>query len=235
MEAAQKRGKDYPTEHLNMLRKQEAGCGWFVSQAVYDVENTIRLIRDYAAICRQKGFKPRKIILTFAPVSRAKTMEFVKWLGVQVPATAEELILKSEKPVDASIEFLCNALRTILSETVGVGVPLGISCESVSIYKAEIDGVHELFKRLQGILLDSRNSPWKVQWIEVFPPANSNNDDNDDQQSMIVSKMDNHVHPSSSSTLHPFHLLASGLFGVALGGTLVAAGVMTGALAKPRK
>lgn len=230
MEAAQKRGKDYPTEHLNMLRKQESGCGWFVSQAIYDVENTIRLIRDYAAICRQKGLKPRKMVLTFAPVSRAKTMEFVKWLGVQVPTAAEELILKADKPVDASIDFLCNALHTILSETVGAGVPLGISCESVSIYKAEIDGVHELFKRLQGILLDSRNSPWKVQWIEVISPANTNNDDKS------ITQFNNEDHKqTSSSELNPFYLLASGLFGAALGGTLVAVGVITGALAKQRK
>ena len=101
-------------------------------------------------------------------------MNFVKWLGVKVPPEAESSILEAEKPVDASVEFLCGVLRTILSECVGVGVPLGISCESVSIYKAEIDGVHELFRKLQEILLDARGSPWKVQWVEVVgPPGKS--------------------------------------------------------------
>ena len=98
-------------------------------------------------------------------------MNFIKWLGVRVPKEAEEAILTADKPVDKSVEFLCDVLRKILAECVGVGVPLGISCESVSIFKSEIDGCHELFRRLQEILLDTRGSPWKVSWVEVMPPA----------------------------------------------------------------
>merc|ERR1712159_627846 len=88
MEAAAARGKPYPTEHENMLRKHQVGCSWFISQAVYDPEPTIRLIKDYAAGCRERGLVPRKVILTFTPVSRPKTMDFVKWLGVSVTPEA---------------------------------------------------------------------------------------------------------------------------------------------------
>jgi len=171
MEAAKSRGKDYPTEHLNMLRKQKAGAEWFISQAVYDPEPTTRLLKDYAASCREQGILPKKVILTFAPVSRKKTMNFIKWLGVRVPEETESQILNAEKPVDASVDFLCNMLKEILQECAGVGIPLGISCESVSISKKEIDAVHELFRRLQDILLTSRGSPWVVQWVEIMPPA----------------------------------------------------------------
>jgi 5,10-methylenetetrahydrofolate reductase len=61
LEAAQERGKTYPTEHLNMLRKINAGANWFISQAVYDAEPTIRLLKDYATLCKQKGIVPRKV------------------------------------------------------------------------------------------------------------------------------------------------------------------------------
>jgi len=219
LEAAQARNRDYPTEHQNMLRKQQAGAQWFISQAVYDPEPTIRLLKDYAALCRQKGVTPQKIVLTFCPVSRRKTMNFIKWLGVRVPPQAEENILAAEKPVDASVEFPCDTLKTILSDTVGIGVPLGISCESVSIYKAEIDGVHDLFRRLQGILLDSRGSPWKVQWVEVMPPADGKScydgDENNRLQQLAKVRR-------FGSDLVP------GLMGVALGGALVAMGVKLG-------
>ena len=167
LESAKARGKDYPTEHLNMVRKQEAGAQWFISQAVYDVEPTIRLLQDYAAVCRQRGLVPAKVVLTFAPVSRQKTMTFLKWLGVKVPLDVEQTILTAEHPVEQSIQILCDHLRTILNECRNLGIPLGISCESVSIFKAEIDGVHELFRRLQSILMDHRGSPWKVQWVDV--------------------------------------------------------------------
>ena len=219
LESAKARNKPYPTEHLNMFRKQQAGAKWFVSQAVYDPEPTIRLLKDYAALCREKGVTPRKVVLTFCPVSRQKTMDFVKWLGVRVPPEAEEQIMAADRPVDASVEFLCNMLTTILAETVGVGVPLGISCESVSIYKAEIDGVHDLFRRLQGILLDARGSPWKVQWVEVMPPANNESDDMHDNELWQLAK------PATTSLGTD---LIPGLMGVALGGALVAIGVALG-------
>lgn len=219
LEAAEARGKSYPTEHLNMLRKSKAGADWFISQAVYDARPTIRLLKDYAAICKQAGITPRKVVLTFAPVSRAKTMEFIKWLGVRVPKEAEDLILNAEKPVDKSVEFLCDVLRHILDECVGIGVPLGISCESVSIFKSEIDGCHELFRRLQGIMLDTRGSPWKVQWVEVMPPAGKANS-GDEGNGKAIDSFD----PSA----HEYAMVRTGMAGVLLGGIMVSLGVVLG-------
>jgi hypothetical protein len=158
------------------------------------------------------------VVLTFAPVSRAKTIQFIQWLGVKVPPDAEKTILEAEKPVDASVELCCDILRTILSECVGVGVPLGISCESISIYKAEIDGVHELFKKLQGILLDARGSPWKVQWVEVMPPSRDEKDEEAKDTRQCVS--------TTSGDYYP--LVGASLAGVVVGGMLVAAGVVLG-------
>ena len=218
IEAARARGRDYPTEHLNMVRKHKAGAGWFISQAVYDSSQTIRLLKDYAAVCKTEGLVPRKVMLTFAPVSRKKTMNFIKWLGVRVPEEAETEILSAERPVERSIDFLCNVLREILAECAGVGVPLGISCESVSIFKAEIDGVHELFRRLQCILLDSRGSPWKVSWVEVFPPANRDDDEESGEVALSPAIMDR----------DPYDVARAGLVGVVVGGAAVSLGVMLG-------
>lgn len=216
LESAKARGRSYPTEHANMIRKQKAGAGWFISQAVYDAEPTIRLLKDYAAVCRQHGMVPRKVVLTFAPVSRKKTMDFIKWLGVRVPKEAEEEILGAEKPVDRSVDFLCSVLRQILAECVGVGIPLGVSCESVSIFKSEIDGVHELFRRLQCILLDSRGSPWKVNWIEVMPPVGKDDEEDDEQKS--VTAVDPYV--------HQYALVRAGLMGAVAGSMAVSLGVL---------
>ena len=35
LEAAEARGRSYPTEHLNMLRKSKAGADWFISQVSF--------------------------------------------------------------------------------------------------------------------------------------------------------------------------------------------------------
>jgi hypothetical protein len=103
-------------------------------------------------------------------------------------------------------------LRTILNECGTLGIPLGISCESVSIFKAEIDGVHELFRRLQSILLDHRGSPWKVQWVDIpltFPKANKTEKD---KEGALAKKM----HPEAVASL----------MGAVTGGALVALGVL---------
>ena len=45
-----------------------------ISTQVYDPAPTIRLLRDYGDACRKEGLQPCKVVLTFAPCGRAKTM-----------------------------------------------------------------------------------------------------------------------------------------------------------------
>lgn len=120
-----------------MLRKQEMGAAWFISQAVYDADASVQMLQDYGELCRTRGIQPAKVcqrnpptsaaisfaqawarqsslarrsalarnsqapcwrvgcaqvVLSFAPVGRPKTMDFVKWLGIQVPAEVESRI-----------------------------------------------------------------------------------------------------------------------------------------------
>jgi len=158
-------------EHLILFRKQQWGAKWFITQGIYDPDPTIQLINDYGAICKENGVKPRKIILTFTPCGRKKTMEFIKWLGMQVPPEAERMMFdeqldvaekKRKTPVELSCILMCENLKLILQGTHGV--PLGINVESVSGFKNEIDATHDLFRSLQAILLDSMDSPWVIRW-----------------------------------------------------------------------
>ena len=147
------------------------GAEWFVSQAVYDPAPTIRLLRDYGDACRAAGLAPCKVVLTFAPCGRPKTMTFLKWLGIRVPEEAERRILDAESPVDESVALLCETLEKILDETLDCGVPLGVSVESVSIFRKEIDAVHELMRRTQAIALDKRGIKWRVVWQDASAPS----------------------------------------------------------------
>jgi len=169
------------TEHTSLLRKSELGAKWFISQAIYDTEATIKLLHEYGALCRYKNVAPTKVILTFAPCGRQKTMKFIRWLGVHVPQEVEDRILgkteeerkarNKEEAVKESVSILCDCLRTILSQTASAGVPLGVSVESVSIFREEIDAAHDLFTQLQSIMLDSHGWPWKVQWVYTMSPT----------------------------------------------------------------
>ena len=137
-------------------------------------------------------------------------MNFIQWLGVKVPKDIQDDILCATSPVERSIEILCQHLESILQECASLNIPLGINCESVSIFKAEIDGVHELFRRLQGILLTHRGSPWTVTWMDVVPPPNTYDDENSETDNTAVSP------------------LQAALAGAIVGGVLVAGGVVLG-------
>lgn len=125
--------------------------------------------------------QPTKVILTFAPCGREKTLKFIRWLGVHVPAAVEARILggsaeeragrTKEQNVAQSVQILCECLTTILAQTASAGVPLGVSVESVSIFREEIDAAHDLFVRLQAIMLDAHGWPWKVKWVYTMSPS----------------------------------------------------------------
>jgi hypothetical protein len=165
--------------------KVDLGAEWFISQAVYNFGATISLINDYGDLCRSKNTVPKKVLLTFAPCGRRKTMEFIHWLGVSVPPHVEEAILQGAPPEGATIpevkkaaevsvlacvDLLAQGFQSILEATANSGVPLGLNIESVSGYKEECEASFILFLKLQQKLLLFTNK-WRfaVRLVEIGP------------------------------------------------------------------
>jgi hypothetical protein len=140
------------SEAARLLAKGIEGCSYFVSQTVYHAPPTQRLLADYLRDCRGAGVEPRRIVLSFAPAGRDKTFAFLRWLGVNVAAETERAILGAARPLAKSIEVCRENLRRILDERYFGEIPLGISVESVSINRDEIDASIELFHALRETL-----------------------------------------------------------------------------------
>jgi len=140
------------SESARLLQKAAEGCGFFVSQAVYSPEATLRLCRDYSRDCEMHGVTHRRIILTFTPCGRPETLRFIKWLGIAVPAEVERAILSSDTPLTESIRACAQSLRQILETGVGRLIPLGVNVESVSIRKEEIAASVDLFHTLRDVV-----------------------------------------------------------------------------------
>jgi len=104
-------------EHLTLANKVKLGAQWFITQAIYNPEPTIEVINEYGALCKSEGMDAKKLILTFAPCGRPKTMSFMHWLGVSVPEETEKAILEAPVPVEASVNLLCDMLQKIMKET----------------------------------------------------------------------------------------------------------------------
>jgi hypothetical protein len=142
-----------------MLAKGIEGCGYFISQTVYHPEASARLLADYVRDCRGAGVAPRRVVLTFSPAGRAKTMEFLRWLGVRIPEDTARAILASASPLKKSIEVCRDNLRRILDADTARSIPLGINVESVSINRDEIDAsidlVHALDEVMRGAMREA--------------------------------------------------------------------------------
>ena len=139
-------------EHLRLIEKTRWGMKFFTSQVVYQTDSTIQLLQDYYQAHQAQQVSPARIILTFAPCGTLKTLEFLRWLGVNIPTETEQVIFSADSPVDKSIEVCCSNLRRILDAIGHQKAALGINVESVSIKKAEIDASVDLFYELKAIL-----------------------------------------------------------------------------------
>lgn len=139
------------SESARLRQKAEAGCGYFISQAVYDPEPTIRLLTDYARECAETGAVPRRIVLTFTPCGREKTLIFLRWLGIAITDETATTILDDPAPVTRSIAICREHLRAILDHDYIRTLPLGLNVESVSIFKDEIEGSITLAHALQEV------------------------------------------------------------------------------------
>jgi len=139
-------------EHFRMLAKNERGCEFFISQAVYNAQATIDMLTRYAMECKKQGKKARRVVLTFSPCGSAKTLEFIEWLGISVPEATGLRILQSENPLRESLLISRNNFEQILEACLPLGIPLGLNIESLTNRKEEIDAAILLFKLLKATL-----------------------------------------------------------------------------------
>ena len=139
-------------EHLRMVAKQERGCSFFISQVIYDAEQTRALLSSYAAECRTRGLPIRPVIFTLSLCGSPKTLEFLQWLGVEVPSRVSDLLLHSSDPLADSYRECVSIARELIDCCGDLGVPFGFHVESVSIRKAEIEAATDLALEVGGML-----------------------------------------------------------------------------------
>lgn len=139
-------------EHLRLLTKQAAGCAFFVTQVVYDVNAAKSLVSDYRYECAARGLDPVPIVFTFSVCGSMKTLEFLRWLGVDVPRWIQNELRHATDTLDASFEQALATALELIAYCRRLGVPFGLNVESVSIRRAEIETSVDLAARLQAEL-----------------------------------------------------------------------------------
>ncbi|BAL86413.1 hypothetical protein AMIS_11930 [Actinoplanes missouriensis 431] len=145
-----------PDEHLRMLAKQQRGAGFFISQVVYHVNETKNLLSDYYYACRADGVTPRTIIFTLSLCGSTKTLEFLRWLGVDVPRWLQNSLRHAEDPLAESYRQCVAIARDLIDFCEHLGIPYGFNIENVSIRKTEIEATTDLAAEVSELLRHRR-------------------------------------------------------------------------------
>lgn len=117
-------------EPARMLEKIRAGIEFFTTQVIYEADKAARLLSDYAAACQQQNVTPRRVFFSLAPVGQAKHIEFIRWLGAEVPPGTEALLIKGgAKMGEASLDTCCRIVEELMSfaDRESLAVPLGFN------------------------------------------------------------------------------------------------------------
>lgn len=145
-------------EHLRIFSKKAQGCRFFISQCVYNLNDTKNLLSDYYYSTQENGQDMAPIIFTLAPCGSLKTLQFMQWLGIQVPRWLYNDLKNSKDILEASIRTTAHIASEILDYARTKSIPVGFNIESISMKKEEIEASGVLLNRVADMLKPERGS-----------------------------------------------------------------------------
>ena len=139
-------------EHLRVFSKMKNGCEFFVSQCVYNLMAAKKFLDDYAAYAKKHNIAMVPIIFTITPCGSSKTLDFMKWLGINIPIHLEERLKNSENILEESVKLSRDIFEILYFYGKGKDIPVGCNVESVAIRKEEIDASIRLLNEIKSII-----------------------------------------------------------------------------------
>jgi 5,10-methylenetetrahydrofolate reductase len=127
-------------EAERIRRKAAAGLSFFTTQILFDSNDIVWLIQQL------NGLEAR-VFLSFAPVSHPRDLEFLRWLGADIPSDLDHFLLKSEPPkapptreptaaghsyLDRSLNLAQRILMDVFDNLPPDPPPLGLNIEHVN-------------------------------------------------------------------------------------------------------
>jgi hypothetical protein len=139
-------------EHVRMLDKMSCGVSYFISQCIFDVEYAKAMIDDLLKACDEKNTPLPTVIFTLTICGSAKTLEFVEWLGIHIPASIKQELKVHPSPVAHSVGLATVIANELIHYCKERSVPVGFNIESVAIRKEEIEASFFLLSAVRELL-----------------------------------------------------------------------------------
>jgi hypothetical protein len=164
-------------EHVRMLDKMSCGVSYFVSQCIFDVDYAKAMIDDLLKACDEKKTSLPTVIFTLTICGSAKTLEFVEWLGIHIPASIKQELKVHPSPVAHSVGLATVIANELIHYCKERGVPVGFNIESVAIRKEEIEASFFLLSAVRELLQKNglrRSKNGKETASRTNTPASTN-------------------------------------------------------------
>ena len=131
-------------EAHRMLAKTRAGASFFTTQLLFDAEAARDVLLRYDLLCRQASLPPAAVLLSVAPIADDEDAEFVRWLGADLPESAERAILEGDEQGAArrSVEIAVAVWESVtkMARAEHLSVPVGVNVEQISARHLEVAG-----------------------------------------------------------------------------------------------
>jgi len=129
-------------EAERIREKKAAGLNFFTTQILFDSNDIVWLIQ------RLNGLEAR-VFLSFAPVSHPRDLEFLRWLGVDIPSDLDRFLLHGEGPgaapgakndaaaaqqtcLERSLDLAHRTLMDVFDNLPPEPPPLGLNIEHIN-------------------------------------------------------------------------------------------------------
>ncbi len=147
-------------ESERMQRKSRSGIDFFTTQVLYDSEDICKMLTYYSDLCKQHEETPKRVLLSFAPISTIKNLEFLKWLGVDIPEKTEAGMIEDESIIKSkSIEISMGVLEKILHHISKnrIEVPIGLNIEHIMSYNFQpsVELLQKMSKRYRKFCMET--------------------------------------------------------------------------------
>lgn len=139
-------------EDARVWSKMQSGCRFFVSQTVWSVAGTERLLGDLSRRAAREGRALPPLVLTFSPCGSPQTLAFLEWLGVEVPDLVKRELYSARDMLARSIDLAADAFAQLYAFAARRGFVVGCNVESVSARAAEVEASLELVRRIDQLV-----------------------------------------------------------------------------------
>lgn len=144
-------------EDLRVWRKMTEGCRFFVSQTVWSVRDTRRLLFDLATRAAREGCPLPALSLTVSPCGSPQTLAFLEWLGVLVPPLIERELTSAKDMLARSVDLATEAFAEVRDYARSLGMSVGANVESLTARPAEVEASIELLRRVAALVPRERS------------------------------------------------------------------------------